>query len=362
MKEYLNLVKNVLKEGNRKENRTAVDTISTFNQSYEIDLAGGFPLLTTKKMDGFRWNSLIYELIWYFSGDHHIRNLREETKIWDDWADEDWNLPTAYGRFWRRYPLPSEESQLEGEWWPIKGQEWISHASEYYDVSESDIEEGIERWVTKEDGYKVFDQLQYVIDTLNGEHPYRGPESRRIIVNAWHPANAAVSKLPPCHYTFVFNIQDDELHLHLTQRSADIALGVPFNIAAYTLLLKIIAQRTGFKPGKFGHTLVDAHIYCGKSERGEWYENNLEDLARKINNAVNKDDYKKIREWLIKSVPPEENKGYDHVPNLLKQISREPLERPEIKIANKPIGELDFGDIELKDYDSHEGLSFEVAE
>ncbi|MDY6769920.1 MAG: thymidylate synthase, partial [Candidatus Nanohaloarchaea archaeon] len=99
MEQYLDLVRNVLADGNYKENRTGVDTISTFMQSYEIDLQEGFPLLTTKKMDGFRWNSLIHELLWYFSGEHHVRNLREETKIWDDWADDDWNLPTAYGRF-----------------------------------------------------------------------------------------------------------------------------------------------------------------------------------------------------------------------------------------------------------------------
>ncbi|MDY6773599.1 MAG: thymidylate synthase, partial [Candidatus Nanohaloarchaea archaeon] len=245
MEQYQDLVRTVLEDGNYRQNRTGVDTISTFMQSYEINLSKGFPLLTTKKMDGFRWNSLIHELLWYFSGEHHIRNLREETKIWDDWADDNWNLPTAYGRFWRRFPVPEKEGQLEGEWWPEEDADWIGQAEEHYGVSREEITDAMGRWVKEENGQKVFDQLRYVIDTLKGEHPYRSANSRRLVINAWHPANAAFSKLPPCHYTFVFHVLDGELNVHMTQRSGDIALGIPFNIAAYSLIANIVAQRTG---------------------------------------------------------------------------------------------------------------------
>ncbi len=352
----------MLKNGNYKPNRTGVDTVSTFSQTYKIDLAKGFPLLTTKDMSGFRWNSLIHELIWYFSGEEHIRNLQEHTKIWNAWADDDGNLPTAYGRFWRRYPIPNNEAALTGEWWPTNTEEWIEQASEQYQKSEEEIQKGIKRWINKEeDGRKVFDQLQYAIDTLKNKHPYRSSNSRRIIINAWHPANAAVSKLPPCHFTFVFNVQNGKLNTHLTQRSADIALGVPFNIAAYAMLTKIIAQRTGLEIGEFSHTLVDAHLYCGKNERGEWYEENLEELQAKIQNAEKNEDYLDIKTWIEKEAP-EQKKAYDHIPGLLEQLSRTPKERPKIEISDKPLEDLEFEDFNLKGYTPYPGLKFAVAE
>lgn len=360
--QYHDLVRNVLQEGNHRPNRTGVDTISTFMQSYSIDLADGYPLLTTKDMDGFRWNSLIHEFLWYISGEHHIKNLREETKIWDQWADTEWNLPTAYGRFWRRYPIPEEDGQLPGEWWSTDDGEWIEEASDYYGVSEEDIREGINRWVSDEGGTKVFDQLQYVIDTLNGSHPFRGPESRRIVVNAWHPANAAVSKLPPCHYTFAFNVQGSKLNLHMTQRSGDIALGIPFNIAAYSLLMEIVAKQTNLAVGEFGHTIVDAHIYCGKGTRAEWYRHNLKRLQERVSAVKSRGGFNDVKEWLEADAPEEEDDGYDHVPGLLEQLSREPRRRPEIQIADKPIDRLEFDDIQLLNYDSHDGLRFNVAE
>ncbi|MWG35963.1 thymidylate synthase [Halomarina oriensis] len=184
MHAYLDLVRRVLATGGYKPNRTGVDTVSAFGQHYRVDLQEGFPLLTTKDLSGFRWDSLVHELLWYLSGAEHIRSLREETGIWDAWADDDGRLDTAYGRFWRRYPVP--DSGLEGESWP----------------------EDAHRWTQADEGGRSFDQLQYVLDTLR-EHP----NSRRIVVNAWHPANAAVSTLPPCHYTFVFNVQGDRLNL-----------------------------------------------------------------------------------------------------------------------------------------------------
>ncbi len=369
MEQYHKLIENILSKGNYKPNRTAADTISTFTETYTIDLQEGFPLLTTKDLSGYRWKSLIHELLWYFSGEHHVKNLKEETKIWNAWADDDWNLPTAYGRFWRRYPIPEQDGQLEGEWWVLGNEEWLDEAAEHYGVDQEEIVEGMERWINEEEnGRKTFDQVQYAIDTLNDDHPYRGPESRRIIINAWHPANAAVSRLPPCHFTWVLNVQDGKLNTQLTQRSADTALGVPFNIAAYALITHMIAEQTDFEVGKFTHTLVDAHIYCGKDERGEWYGDNMEELKSRMREASSREDYLDTREWILENAPGEEANpgedeyGYDHVPGLLKQLSREPRERPAIEVASKAIDDLEFKDIRVRNYDPHGGLKFSVAE
>ena len=332
MQQYLDLVADTLAGGSHKPNRTGVDTIASFSQQYTVDLQEGFPLLTTKDLSGFRWNSLIHEFKWYLSGEEHIRNLREETGIWDAWADEQGRLDTAYGRFWRRFPVPEEG--LDGEAWPADDHRWRN-----------------------DDG--TFDQIQYVVDTLR-----ESPNSRRLVVSAWHPANAAVSTLPPCHYTFVFNVQGDQLNCHLTQRSGDIALGVPFNIAAYALLTHAVAQETDFEVGEFGHTVVDAHVYCGEGDRGDWYADNLDRLQDRLADVDDREEYTTVREWLEAEAPDEadDSEGYDHVPGLLTQLSREPRSRPAIEIADKPLDELVFDDIELLDYDPAPGISFAVAE
>ncbi|MFA9517796.1 thymidylate synthase [Halopenitus sp. H-Gu1] len=340
MQQYLDLVDETLTEGTYKPNRTGVDTIASFSGQYTVDLSEGFPLLTTKRMDGYRWNSLIHEVLWYLSGEEHVRTLREHTGIWDAWADEEGHLDTAYGRFWRRYPVP--DAGLPGESWPADAHRWVT-------VEED--EDGTER--------RTFDQIRYVLDTLR-----ENPHSRRMVVNAWHPANATVSTLPPCHYTFVVNVQDGRLNLHLTQRSGDIALGVPFNVAAYSLLATAIAQRTGFEIGQFGHSIVDAHVYCGQGDRGEWYSENLDRLQNRLVDADGKVDYLDVKAWLADVTPtePDEKEGYDHVPGLLEQLSREPRDRPRIEIADKPLDELVFEDVELHDYDSADGITFAVAE
>ncbi|WP_231185747.1 thymidylate synthase [Haladaptatus sp. DYF46] len=330
MKQYLGLVEDVLRDGTYKPNRTGVDTISTFSQHYEVDLREGFPLLTTKRMDGFRWDSMLHELLWYLSGEEHVRNLREKTGIWDEWADEDGTLDTAYGRFWRRFPVPKEG--LPGESWPEADHRWMN-----------------------EDG--TFDQIRYVIDGLN-----ENPNSRRFVVSAWHPANATVSTLPPCHYTFVVNVQGDTLNLHLTQRSGDVALGIPFNIAAYALMATVLARQTGFEVGKFAHTIVDAHVYCGEGERGEWYRDNLEELRTRLAGVTQKSEYEEVREWLESEAPEEETEAMDHVPGLLTQLSRTPKSRPEIEITADSIDELTYDDITLREYDAHPGIKFSVAE
>ncbi len=170
MKAYLDLVQNVLDKGTLKPSRTGVDTISLFAAHYQVNLAEGFPLLTTKKMN---WTAVLRELLWYLSGENHIRNLRQHTKIWDDWADKDGNLDTAYGYYWRHFP--SAEKDAEGRW----------HVREV-------------------------DQIQNVIDTLK-----TNPSSRRMVVTAWEPGNAIRSKLPPCHYTYAFHVADGRLNCHL---------------------------------------------------------------------------------------------------------------------------------------------------
>ncbi len=282
---YLDMVRTVLAQGARKENRTGVATLSCFAYFYKVNLQEGYPLLTTKKM---YFNSMLHELLWYLSGEEHIKTLRQKTKIWDAWADTQGRLQTAYGRFWRRYPVP--EKGLDGENWG-------------------------ERWVTAEsNGQKTFDQIQYVIDTLKEikQNPTT-PRLRRMIVVAWHPANAAESKLPPCHYTFCFNVIGDKLNCHLTQRSGDIALGIPFNLACYALLTMMLAKECGYEPGEFAHTIIDAHIY--------------------------------------------EN----HIDGLKEQLKREPRQLPTIKIADKPLHELKFEDFALENYNPHPLIKFDVA-
>lgn len=369
--QYQKAVETVLKNGSYEKNRTGVDTIASFGVNYSIDISQGYPLLTTKKMDTFRWNSMISEFVWYLSGEHHIRNLTEKTSIWDAWADENNNLPTAYGRFWRKFPLPDEGQHKEGEWW-VNNSNFPEMASKHYDsVSKEEVQNVVDRWIN-EDG--TLDQLSYAVDTLRGENPLRPPESRRIVITAWHPGNATVSHLPPCHFEYVINIQDDKLNVHLTQRSADMALGVPFNIATYALLMKVLARVTGYKVGEFSHTLVSSHIYCGKGERGEWYSNNLDKLQNKIPKNPRPEDYKKIRDYILSSAPEEESSpenneyGYDHVPGLLEQLSREPNNRPSIKLnleensGVEGLNSLTEDQIQLQEYNSHSGLSFNVAE
>lgn len=292
MKEYLELVRLVLEKGVRKPSRTGVDTLSYFGAFYKVDLAAGFPLLTTKKVN---YNAALHELLWYLSGDDHIRNLRKVTKIWDAWADEKGDLETAYGRYWRRFPHPVQQSHGR-----------VAETGE----GRVDVEE--------------IDQIQYVIDEIR-----RNPYSRRLVVTAWEPGNAERSKLPPCHYTFAFNVSPDEqgnprrLNCHLTQRSGDVALGIPFNLACYATLTQMIAQEVGLEVGQFAHTIIDAHIYCADAGSP---------MA-----------------------------AYDHVAGLKEQLKREPRALPKLVIAKKPFGELSFEDFRVEGYDPHPSIQFKVA-
>jgi len=222
LKQYLDVVREVLAKGTRKENRTGVDTLSTFNINYEIDLRDGFPLLTTKEIS---WKNIVVENLWFLSGETHIGLLHKHgCKFWDPWANEQGKVPSAYGNFWRHFPI-------------------------------------------HENGKPGFsDQIAWAVAELK-----RNPMSRRLLISAWAPGNAQSSALPPCHALWVLNVQIDEndepyLCLHLTQRSCDVALGVPYNIAGYAFLLELVARFSDIPTGLFAHTLIDAHIYTAKAD------------------------------------------------------------------------------------------------
>ena len=209
MKQYLDLLDEVLREGTAKEDRTGTGTLSVFGRQLRFDLDQGFPLLTTKQL---HLKSIIHELLWFLSGDTNVRYLQEHgVRIWNEWADEHGDLGHVYGYQWRSWP-------------------------DY-------------------DGGSI-DQIATIVDDIR-----RTPDSRRLIVSAWNVADLPRMNLPPCHLLFQFYVADGRLSLQLYQRSADLFLGVPFNIASYALLLQMTAQVTGLRPGDFILTLGDAHIY-----------------------------------------------------------------------------------------------------
>ena len=217
MKQYLDLLKRITTEGVRKENRTGTGTISVFGHQMRFNLEEGFPLLTTKKL---HLKSIIHELLWFLQGDTNVKYLQENgVRIWNEWADENGDLGHIYGYQWRSWP----------------------------DYNGGHI-----------------DQISEVIDTIKNN-----PNSRRIIVNAWNVADLGNMNLPPCHMFFQFYVADGKLSLQMYQRSADTFLGVPFNIASYALLLMMVAQVTGLKPGEFIHTTGDTHLYLNHLEQVE---------------------------------------------------------------------------------------------
>ena len=217
MRQYQELMEHVLRHGVRKEDRTGTGTLSIFGHQMRFDLADGFPLLTTKKL---HLKSIVHELLWFLKGDTNIGYLKEHgVKIWDEWADERGDLGPTYGAQWRSWPA--------------------------------------------QDGQTI-DQIAKVVDQIK-----RTPDSRRLIVTAWNPAEVDRVALPPCHCLFQFYVAEGRLSCQLYQRSADIFLGVPFNIASYALLLMMVAQVTGLTPGEFIHSFGDAHLYLNHIEQAE---------------------------------------------------------------------------------------------
>ncbi len=302
MRQYLELVNHVLRNGTRKPNRTGVDTLSTFGYYYEHDMAEGFPLLTTKQMS---WKNIVIENLWFLSGNPKIDLLKQHgCKFWDAWAEPDGSVPSAYGNFWRQFPVHTNP--------PRWGDQPGPNAPTFND------------------------QIAWVLAELR-----KNPMSRRMVVSAWAPGNAQTSKLPPCHCLFIFNVQLDKngekrLCQHLTQRSCDVALGVPYNLAGYALLLHLFAHLADMKPGIFGHSLVDAHVYTAK-EDGSMAE-------------------------------------FDHVPGLKEQLTRVPnMKMPQLCI-DKNVKELDdiarlmpmkteiiLDVFRLDGYKAHPAIPFKVA-
>ena len=217
MHQYLDLMRYVRDKGVRKEDRTGTGTLSVFGYQMRFDLADGFPVVTTKKL---HLRSIIHELLWFLKGETNIRYLHENgVTIWDEWADEAGELGPVYGSQWRSWPTV--------------------------------------------DGGRI-DQIAQLVEQIRGN-----PDSRRLLVSAWNPADIERMALPPCHVLFQFYVADGRLSCQLYQRSADIFLGVPFNIASYSLLLLMVAQVTGFEPGEFIHTFGDAHLYSNHLEQAD---------------------------------------------------------------------------------------------
>lgn len=215
MRQYLDLLQHILDHGTEKSDRTGTGTKSVFGYQMRFDLSEGFPLLTTKKL---HLKSIIHELLWFLAGDTNVKYLQDNgVRIWNEWADPDGDLGHIYGYQWRSWP----------------------------DYNGGHV-----------------DQIKQILDQLRND-----PDSRRIIVSAWNVADIPNMNLPPCHALFQFYVADGRVSLQLYQRSADCFLGVPFNIASYALLLLMVAQVTGLKPGEFVHTLGDAHIYSNHIEQ-----------------------------------------------------------------------------------------------
>jgi len=263
MKQYLELLEHVINTGVRKHDRTGTGTISTFGYQMRFNLADGFPVMTTKKL---HLKSIIHELLWFLSGDTNVKYLQDNgVRIWNEWADKDGNLGPVYGYQWRSWPAA--------------------------------------------DGRHI-DQISQVVSALKSN-----PDSRRHIVCAWNPGELDKMALPPCHVLFQFYVADGKLSCQLYQRSADIFLGVPFNIASYALLTLMMAQVTGYKPGEFIHTLGDAHIYL------------------------------------------------NHMEQVKLQLSRDPLPLPVMKINDKVdnIFKFVYTDFTLEGYNAHPGIKGEIS-
>lgn len=258
MKQYLDLLNKVLREGVEKSDRTGTGTKSIFGYQMRFDLSEGFPLLTTKKL---HLKSIIYELLWFLRGDQNIAYLHDHgVSIWDEWADEQGNLGPIYGVQWRSWPRYDKGS---------------------------------------------IDQIKSVIEEIK-----RQPDSRRMLVSAWNVAQLNEMRLPPCHILMQFNVAAGKLSLQLYQRSADLFLGVPFNIASYSLLLMMISQVVGLQPGTFVHTLGDAHLYLNHIEQAKLQlEREPRPLPQmKINPEVKDIDAFRYEDFLLEDYNP-----YPHI-------------------------------------------------
>lgn len=263
MQQYLSLLNRILTEGATKTDRTGTGTMSVFGNQMRFNLADGFPLLTTKKLN---LKSIIYELLWFLRGDTNVHYLQEHgVRIWNEWADENGDLGPVYGHQWRSWP---------------------------------DYNGG------------TIDQIQNVLDLIRNH-----PDSRRMIVSAWNPAEVEQMALPPCHCLFQFYVADGKLSLQLYQRSADTFLGVPFNIASYALLLQMMAQVSGLEPGEFIHTTGDTHLYLNHLDQARLQ---LTRTPRPLPKMRINPDVKNLFDFHYEDFQLE---GYDPWPHISAQVS-----------------------------------------
>ncbi len=238
MRQYLDLMRHILEKGIDRPDRTGTGTRAVFGAQMRFDLSDGFPMITTKKL---HLKSIIHELLWFLKGDTNIAYLKENgVRIWDDWADENGDLGPVYGKQWRSWAAP--------------------------------------------DG-RVIDQIDWVLNEIQ-----TNPQSRRLIVSAWNPADVNEMALPPCHCLFQFSVMDGKLSCQLYQRSADLFLGVPFNIASYALLTHMMARATGLQPGEFVHSFGDVHLYHNHFEQAELQLTRTPRVLPKLNMATGKRD------------------------------------------------------------------------
>jgi len=301
MQQYLSLLQSLLNNGVKKSDRTGTGTISSFGYQMRFDLKDGFPLVTTKKV---HLKSIIYELLWFLRGDTNIAYLKENgVSIWNEWADENGELGPVYGKQWRSWRVPYRARKIELN--PIQSLLFEEVDEEVHGITFSPQ---LRKWRKNNDNY--VDQISQVIRQIK-----KHPDSRRLIVLAWNPTSIDEMALPPCHALFQFYVAEGKLSCQLYQRSADVFLGVPFNIASYALLTLMIAQVCDLEPGEFIHTFGDVHIY---------------------NN---------------------------HIDQVKLQLSRTPFPLPTMKLnpSVKNIFDFKFEDFTLENYQSHPAIKAPVA-
>ncbi len=322
MKPYLDHVRAILSDDNsvfKPGGRNGIDTISLFGYQNSYNLSQGFPLVTTKKLF---YRGMLEEILWFLRGESNVRSLQQKNvHYWDPWADENGDLGPVYGYQWRKWEAFDPDSY---------GAYHLRH----------------------------IDQIREALDLIKTQ-----PDSRRIIISAWNVADLPKMALAPCHLLSQFNVRDGKLDCQMYQRSADMFLGVPFNIACYSILTTLFAQQSGLQPGRFIHTFGDSHIYCGPEGRSCFYQQNLAELKSRVKSVQQRQDYLEVIEWINQSAPkvPEDISEADHVPKMLLQLSREPQPLPKLTIASKPLEQLVAEDFKIENYNPHPAIKGKVA-